>query len=83
MAGPLNLRRRKDGSLHVTGDPPVDHYFSAGFIRNGLASGEVTVRVTLRTAGGEPDLVYELAGLEQEDGTKNLDSWHVTLMGGE
>jgi hypothetical protein len=74
--GRLTLRRSRDGELRVTGDVPDDHYFSAQWIADRLAAGEVEVTVTLNTADTDP-ITWDLVGLEGEDGDRNTVSWHV------
>lgn len=71
----LRLRRDRDDVLRVVGDVPDDHYFSARWIADRIAAGEMTVTVTLTTADGPVE--WELAGLEGEDGGRNPVSWHV------
>lgn len=75
------MRRRRDGTLHVTDTPPAEHWFSAGFIDEGVARGEVEVTVTIKAATG--DLTYQLVDLAGEDGQRNPVAWHVRLAGEE
>lgn len=79
MANVLRLRRGKDGSLHYLGEPPEDLYMSAGLITRSIELGEMTVDITLHTENKA--LVYRLRGLNEQDGTPNATSWHVTLLG--
>jgi hypothetical protein len=74
--GRLMLRRDRDGALHVTGDVPDDHYFSAQWIADRLKDGNVEVTVTLKPADADP-ITWDLVGLEGEDGDRNAVSWHV------
>lgn len=74
--GRLMLRRNRKGDLRVLGDIPEDHYFSAQWIADRLDAGELEVTVTLSPADGDP-VSWDLAGLESEDGERNLASWHV------
>ncbi len=75
----LRLRRLRDGALRVDSEIPPEHYFSADFIANGIASGEIEVDLRLKTVDGP--IEWRLAGLENEDGQRAIGSWHVTRDG--
>ena len=77
----LVLRRRGDGSVHVSGEPPEIHGFAPGFIERGIAEGYVRVEVTLQTAAGP--LVYELREFADDDGERNVTAWRCVRVQGE
>lgn len=76
----LLLRRDKAGQIHVLSEVPDSHFFSAQWIQDRIKDGSLKVTVELATA--DDPVVWNLAGLEGEDGDTNLTSWHVVTSDG-
>ena len=58
----LLVRRRGDGSVEIQGGAPVEHVFPAKWLAREIASGLVSVEMTLRAANGVA--YYEILGFE-------------------
>lgn len=72
----LVLRRSADG-LRVTGALPEEHAFAPAFLERGIASGDISVSVTLHTQAG--DVIYRLKDLSDDDGGRNVTAWRCEL----
>lgn len=79
----LIIRKRANGEVHLEGDPPDEHVFSARHIERELQTGLIEVLIGIRTDDGPH--YYRLQGFEptvnEETGetTGNLSGWVCTL----
>jgi hypothetical protein len=71
VAKALVVRKRRDGSTTIEGDPPVEHGFSARWIARQIQEGLVTVTIAVNTSDGP--VAYELTGFETVEGAVEDD----------
>ena len=81
----LQIRRKADGSVHVTGELPEVHAFNARHVAREMEhpyGSMFDVYVVLKTADG--DAVYRLTGFGEldpdnpDDDRLNLNTWEVS-----
>lgn len=74
MSSSITIRKRRDGSVAITGELPDEHTFASRFVHRELASGLVRVQLVI-DVDGKP-AVYDVEGFEpivDEHGEPLLD----------
>lgn len=73
------LRRRKDGTLSITGEPPAEHAFTSDWLARAIESGDASAAIVLHTDAG--DVTYDLKSFTDEDGSRNPTALRCALAG--